>query len=221
MLLSYITTEFNGALTLDQLLRGPLSLSAREVREAKRLGLTVDGAPFFANQRIGSGRTVAIPLAEYDMPTDFSAPAEVDILYQDDALIAVRKPAPLQVHPSPSAPRGADTLEGRVQSYLRGGAHPVHRLDAETTGIVLFAKLPYVQAHIQRQMQADTFRKEYLALVCGVLPESEGVIDAPIDRVAPDSFTRAVLPGGQRAVTRYRVEAALRDISLVRLFPVT
>ena len=184
MLLSYITTEFNGALTLDQLLRGPLSLSAREVREAKRLGLTVDGAPFFANQRIGAGRTVAIPLAEYDMPTDFSAPAEVDILYQDDALIAVRKPAPLQVHPSPSAPRGADTLEGRVQSYLRSGAHPVHRLDAETTGIVLFAKLPYVQAHIQRQMQADTFRKEYLALVCGVLPESEGVIDAPIDRVA-------------------------------------
>lgn len=221
MLLSYITTESNGTLTLDQLLRGPLSLSAREVREAKRLGLTVDGAPFFANQRIGAGRTVAIPLAEYDMPTDFPAPAEVDILYQDDALIAVRKPAPLQVHPSPSAPRGADTLEGRVQSYLRGGAHPVHRLDAETTGIVLFAKLPYVQAHIQRQMQADTFRKEYLALVCGVLPESEGVIDAPIDRVAPDSFTRAVLPGGQRAVTRYRVEAALRDISLVRLFPVT
>ena len=187
MLLSYITTESNGTLTLDQLLRGPLSLSAREVREAKRLGLTVDGAPFFANQRIGAGRTVAIPLAEYDMPTDFSAPAEVDILYQDDALIAVRKPAPLQVHPSPSAPRGADTLEG----------------------------------HIQRQMQADTFRKEYLALVCGVLPEPEGVIDAPIDRVAPDSFTRAVLPGGQRAVTRYRVEAALRDISLVRLFPVT
>ncbi len=47
------------------------------------------------------------------------------------------------------------------------------------------------------------------------------MIDAPIDRVAPDSFTRAVLPGGQRAVTRYRVEAAFRDISLVRLFPVT
>lgn len=124
MLLSYITTESNGTLTLDQLLRGPLSLSAREVREAKRLGLTVDGAPFFANQRIGAGRTVAIPLAEYDMPTDFSAPAEVDILYQDDALIAVRKPAPLQVHPSPSAPRGADTLEGRVQSYLRGRRAP-------------------------------------------------------------------------------------------------
>ena len=221
MLLSYVTTESDGALTLSQLLRGPLSLSAREAREAKRLGLTVDGAPFFANQRVGAGRTVCVPLAEYDMPTDFSAPADVDVLYEDDALLAVRKPAPLQVHPSPSAPRGADTLEGRVQSYLHRGAHPVHRLDAETTGIVLFAKLPYVQAHIQRQMQADTFHKEYLALVCGVLSKPEGLIDAPIDRIAPDSFTRAVLPGGQRAVTCYRVETASGDVSLVRLFPVT
>ena len=221
MFLSYITTESDGALTLDQLLRGPLSLSAREAREAKRLGLTVDGAPFFANQRVGAGRTVCVPLAEYDMSTVFSASADVNVLYEDDALLAVRKPAPLQVHPSPSAPRGADTLEGRVQSYLHGGAHPVHRLDAETTGIVLFAKLPYAQAHIQRQMQADTFRKEYLALVCGALAEPEGEIDAPIDRVAPDSFTRAVLPGGQRAVTRYRVEAVYVGVSLVRLFPLT
>ena len=221
MFLSYITTESDGALTLDQLLRGPLSLSAREAREAKRLGLTVDGAPFFANQRVGAGRKVCVPLAGYDTPTDFSAPVPLDVLYEDDALLAVRKPAPLQVHPSPSAPRGADTLEGRVQSYLHSGAHPVHRLDAETTGIVLFAKLPYAQAHIQRQMRADTFRKEYLALVCGALSKPEDVIDAPIDRIAPDSFTRAVQPGGQRAVTRYRLEAALGDLSLVRLFPVT
>lgn len=221
MLLSYLTTESDGALTLDQLLRGPLSLSAREARETKRLGLTVDGAPFFANQRVGAGRTVCVPLAEYAMPEDFSASAGVEVLYEDDALLAVCKPAPLQVHPSSSAPRGADTLEGRVQSYLHSGAHPVHRLDAETTGIVLFAKLPYAQAHIQRQMQANTFRKEYLALVCGVLDSPEGVIDASIDRISPDSFTRAVLPGGQRAVTRYRVEAVYGDVSLVRFFPVT
>lgn len=161
MLLSYITTESNGTLTLDQLLRGPLSLSAREVREAKRLGLTVDGAPFFANQRIGAGRTVAIPLAEYDMPTDFSAPAEVDILYQDDALIA-RAQACALAGASLSFRPARRGHAGRARAKLSARrAHPVHRLDAETTGIVLFAKLPYVQAHIQRQMQADTFRKEY------------------------------------------------------------
>ena len=183
--------------------------------------MTVDGAPFFANQRVGAGRTIRVPLAEYDRPGDFSASGDVAVLYEDDALLAVRKPAPLQVHPSPSAPRGADTLEGRVQSYLHSGAHPVHRLDAETTGIVLFAKLPYAQAHIQRQMQTDAFRKEYLAWVCGVPAAPEGVIDAPIDRIAPDSFTRAILPGGQRAVTRYRVEHICGDVSLVRFFPVT
>ena len=165
--------------------------------------------------------TLRIPLAEYDRPGDFSASGDVTVLYEDDALLAVRKPAPLQVHPSPSAPRGADTLEGRVQRYLHSGAHPVHRLDAETTGIVLFAKLPYAQAHIQRQMQTDAFRKEYLAWVCGVPAAPEGVIDAPIDRIVPDSFTRAVLPGGQRAVTRYRVEHICGDVSLVRFFPVT
>ena len=157
-------------------------------------------------------------------PADIAEPeADLDyrIAYEDDALLAVRKPAPLQVHPSPSAPRGADTLEGRVQRYLHSGAHPVHRLDAETTGIVLFAKLPYAQAHIQRQMQTDAFRKEYLAWVCGVPAAPEGVIDAPIDRIAPDSFTRAVLPGGQHAVTRYRVEAICGDVSLVRFSPVT
>ena len=217
MFLSYITTESDGALTLDQLLRGPLSLSAREAREAKRLGLTVDGAPFFANQRVSAGRTIRVPLAEYDRPGDFSASGDVAVLYEDNALLAVRKPAPLQVHPSPSAPRGADTLEGRVQSYLHSGAHPVHRLDAETTGIVLFAKLPYAQAHIQRQMQTDAFRKEYLAWVCGVPAAPEGVIDAPIDRITPDSFTprgfarrparRDALPG--RAYLRRRVARPL------------
>ena len=86
---------------------------------------------------------------------------------------------------------------------------------------MLFAKLPYAQAHIQRQMQTDAFRKEYLAWVCGVPAAPEGVINAPIDRIAPDSFTRAVLPGGQRAVTRYRVEHICGDVSLVRFFPVT
>ena len=236
MFLSYITTESDGALTLDQLLRGPLSLSAREAREAKRLGLTVDGAPFFANQRVGAGRTLRVPLAEYDRPEDFSASGDIAVLYEDDALLAVRKPAPLQVHPSPSAPRGADTLEGRVQSYLHSGAHPVHRLDAETTGIVLFAKLPYAQAHIQRQMQTDAFRKEYLAWVCGVPAAPEGVIDAPLfprhraDASAPrsrgayrpsDARRHALLHGGihpagrkiPRAVSSAQRGQALADPS--------
>ena len=221
MFLTYLVPPEYGSMTLEQLLREALCLSAKEARDAKRIGITVDGSPFFPNQRVGAGKTIRIPLAEYEMPEIPSSAPPVHTLYEDEALIAVQKPALLQCHPSPSAPRGSDTLEGRVQPHLGAPAHPVHRLDADTTGVVLFAKLPFAQAHIQRQMQEGTFHKTYLALVCGVPEPQAGVIDAPIARIEPDSFTRAVLPGGQRAVTRYRVEAALRDISLVRLFPVT
>ena len=221
MFLTYIVPRELHALTLDQILREALCLSAKEARDAKRIGITVDGSPFFPNQRVGAGKTIQVPLAEYEMPEIPSFAPPVHTLYEDDALIAVQKPAPLQCHPSPSAPRGSDTLEGRVQFHLGTPAHPVHRLDAETTGVVLFAKLPFAQAHIQRQMQEGTFRKTYLALVCGTPEPRCGVIDAPIARIEPDSFTRAVLPDGQHAVSQYTVEKVFQDFSLVRLSPLT
>lgn len=221
MFLTYIVPSELHALTLDQILREALCLSAKEAREAKRIGITVDGAPFFPNQRVGAGKTVRVPLAGYEPSETVPSSHPVRVLYEDDALIAVQKPALLQCHPSPSAPRGSDTLEGRVQHHLGVPAHPVHRLDAETTGVVLFAKLPFAQAHIQRQMQAGTFLKTYLALVWGVPEPQAGVIDAPIARIEPDSFTRAVLPDGQRAVSRYAVENVLSGYSLVRLSPLT
>ena len=221
MFLTYLVPPEYGSMTLEQLLREALCLSAKEARDAKRIGITVDGEPFFPNQRVGAGKTLRIPLAEYEMPEIPSSAPPVHTLYEDEALIAVQKPAPLQCHPSPSAPRGSDTLEGRVQHHLGAPAHPVHRLDAETTGVVLFAKLPFAQAHIQRQMQEGTFHKTYLALVCGVPEPQAGVIDAPIARIEPDSFTRAVLPDGQHAVSQYAVEKVFQGFSLVRLSPLT
>ena len=221
MFLTYIVPSELHALTLDQILREALLLSAKEARDAKRIGITVDGSPFFPNQRVSAGKTIQVPLAEYEMPEIPSSAPPVHTLYEDDALIAVQKPAPLQCHPSPSAPRGSDTLEGRVQVHLGAPAHPVHRLDAETTGVVLFAKLPFAQAHIQRQMQEGTFRKTYLALVCGTPEPHCGIIDAPIARIEPDSFTRAVLPDGQHAVSQYAVEKVFHGFSLVRLSPLT
>ena len=68
MFLTYIVPSELHALTLDQILREALLLSAKEARDAKRIGITVDGSPFFSNQRVGAGKTVRIPLAEYEMP---------------------------------------------------------------------------------------------------------------------------------------------------------
>ena len=230
MELIHIVTAEEAGLTLHQLMRGPMALSGRQTRNTKAQGaVTVDGSPFFSNQKVAEGMVVRILLDGYDAPqqvqTD-SAQASIEVVYEDEALLCVCKPALLQCHPSPSAPRGSDTLEGRVQAYLGFPAHPVHRLDSETTGLVLFAKLPYAQAHLQQQMQSGTFAKQYEAWVLGRPEPGEGEIDAPIAREHPDSFTRIVTLNGQRAVSRYRTlkSVAWTDgqlLSLMRLSPVT
>ena len=207
MTLTHTVTPQEDGLTLQALLRGPMALSARQVREAKAQGaLTVDGAPFFANQPVCAGMIVRVTLSGYAGETRPGAQdAPLRVLYEDDALLAVYKVALLQCHPSPSAPNGSDTLEARVQRYLGAPAHPVHRLDAETTGIVLFAKLPFAQARLQQQMQTGAFQKTYQAWVYGVPEPPQGEIDAPIARETPDSFTRVVRADGQRAVSRYEL----------------
>ena len=211
MTLTHTVTPQEDGLTLQALLRGPMALSARQAREAKAT-LSVDGAPFFANQRVHTGMLVCLTLPGYAGAARPGAKEfPLRVLYEDDALLAVYKEALLQCHPSPSAPNGSDTLEARVQRYLHAPAHPVHRLDAETTGIVLFAKLPFAQARLQQQMQAGSFEKNYEAWVFGAPQPLQGEIDAPIARVTPDSFTRVVRADGQRAVSRYET---LRTVPL-------
>ena len=228
MILTHIVTPEQDGLTLQQLMRGPLALSGRQARDVKHHGgVSVDGRPFFSNQPVRAGMCVRLELVGYDASDaeTLSLPP-VHVLYEDDALIAVHKPALLQCHPSPSAPGLSDTLEARVQSQIRQPAHPVHRLDAETTGIVLFAKLPFAQAHLQQQMQAGSVHKTYHALVFGVPANGEGLIDAPIARIEPDSFTRVVREDGQRAVSRYtclrsRTLSEGCSVSLMELSPLT
>ncbi len=206
MILTHTVRPEEAGMTLQHVLRSVMGLSSRQAKIAKQQGaVTVDDAPFFANQKVLAGMVVRVSLSDYaqeKQPSGTTLPP-VRVLYEDDALIAVFKPALLQCHPSPSAPGGTDTLEARVSQHLGRPAHPVHRLDAETTGIVLFAKLPFVQAHLQQQMQAGTFRKEYRAWCFGAPQPECGEIDAPIAREHPDSFTRVVCADGQQAVSRY------------------
>lgn len=213
MILTHTVAPQEDGQTLQQLLRGSMGLSARQTRLCKQQGaITVDAAPFFSNQPVHAGMIVRVELTDYEGDAQDARSAEpVRVLYEDDAHLAVYKPALLQCHPSPSAPGGADTLQSRVSAYLGFAAHPVHRLDAETTGIVLFAKLPFAQAHLQRQMQSETFRKTYQAWVFGCPDPAAGEVDAPIARESPDSFTRVVRVDGQRAISRYET---LQTISL-------
>lgn len=228
-LIHTVTPEEDG-LTLQQLLRGAMGLSGRHTRIAKQQGaVTVDAAPCFSNQRMRAGMVIRVALSGFSQYTPYDVCTEpLRVLYEDEALLAAYKPAFLQCHPSPSAPNGSDTLQNRVCAYLHADAHAVHRLDAETTGIVLFARLAYAQAHLQRQMQEGTFAKTYQAWVFGIPDLPDGTIDAPIARSAPDSFTRIVSPNGQHAASRYRTLRTVplpgrsgSNASLMELSPVT
>lgn len=233
MLLTHVVSPEEDGLTLQALLRGPLRLSQRQALAAKREDrVRVDGMPSFSNRRVRAGQRVSVELggfAQEKAPGDQASGAlqKPVVLYEDGALLAAFKPPMLQCHPSPSAPGWSDTLEARVRAYLGASAHPVHRLDAETSGIVLFAKLPYAQAVLQRQFSEGAVQKTYLAWVFGRPEPARGMVDAPIARSEPDSFTRVVRADGQRAVTEYdtlRTAPAGQGglpVSLVSLHPVT
>ena len=107
MQITHTVTGEESGLTLQQLLRGPMGLSGRQTRNAKAQGaVTVDAAPFFSNQKVGEGMVVRVLLDGYDAPASAGIPAEhpLEIVYEDEALLCVFKPALLQCHPSPSAP---------------------------------------------------------------------------------------------------------------------
>jgi 23S rRNA pseudouridine1911/1915/1917 synthase len=138
----------------------------------------------------------------------------LDILYEDESLIIINKPAGLVVHPAPGHETGTlvnallfhcDNLAG-IGGVQRPGI--VHRLDKDTTGAIVVAKTDYAHQHLQAQIKAKTARREYWGIVYGSLHDTEGIIDLPIARHPVDRQKMAVVSlekGGRNAVTHWRV----------------
>ena len=156
-----------------------------------------------------------------------AAPIELDVLYEDECLLAINKPAGLVVHPAPGHWQG--TLVSALLHRWRTpppGLDParlgiVHRLDKDTSGVLLIAKTAAALAELGRQFHDREIDKQYLALVWGVPRRSRGTIDEPIGRHPVHRQRMAVRPRGRTAVTRYEVLEAWNDIALVRAHPET
>lgn len=142
------------------------------------------------------------------------------VRYEDDDLLVVDKQAGLVVHPAPGHPRG--TLVNallhhyphiRIGNDLRPGI--VHRIDRDTSGLLVVAKHDRAKSSLQAQQLARTMDKVYLVLVEGHFADPEGVIDAPIDRHPVDRLRQAVVAGGRPARTHYRTLEALGPYSYV------
>jgi 23S rRNA pseudouridine955/2504/2580 synthase/23S rRNA pseudouridine1911/1915/1917 synthase len=151
----------------------------------------------------------------------------IDILQETPDWVAVAKPAGLATIPG----RGEDdsvlqALGAQLGLPSSGTADPrlrvVHRLDKETSGVLLFAKHTAAQRHFSHQFQNNTVEKEYLALVAGEPRETEGEIDAPLARHPSDPKRMSVVRhGGRPARTLWRVEQRFRGLTLLRVFPKT
>ena len=205
-------------------LRTELGLSSSLVKSLKTGSVfRVNGEPVFTDFPVQPGDVVTALLTED--PPDFPAQdLPLDILYEDEALLAVDKGPGLWVHPSPS--RYTGTLANGVAGYFSRtkqpcGVHVVTRLDRDTFGVVLLAKHAHIHALLCQSQRAGQLRKTYQATVRGSMPEPSGIIDLPIRRRDGGSLLREVHPDGQAAVTRYRVLNERGGLSLLELEPVT
>ncbi|HEV3463363.1 MAG TPA: RluA family pseudouridine synthase [Actinomycetota bacterium] len=176
--------------------------------------VTVDGRPRPKSYRLREGERLA--WSPPPAPPEGGPVAEdrpLAVRYEDDHLLVVAKPAGLVVHPGPGHPTGTlvNALLGRQGGSLSGGGGAadrpgiVHRLDKDTSGLLLVAKDDPTHLALARDLADHRVERRYLALVQGRLPAAEGTVDAPVGRHPRDRKRMAVVPGGRPAVTHWRV----------------
>ena len=205
---------------LSSFLLGELKMSTGLMNKLKwGDSLRVNGVPQRTNYPVRPGDVITVALAE-ETPEYPAEDGELSILYEDDALLAVDKPAGMLIHPSRAKNTG--TLANYVAGYYRKTGlscafHPMTRLDRDTFGIVLLAK----NAHIHSLLQSCGVKKTYHALVYGGPTEDSGTIDAPIARRPLPSLLRYVNPEGKPSVTEWQVLKRDGKLCKLALRPVT
>ena len=217
--LSEIVQAEDEGLALGSFLRRRMGLSKKEISQAKfrENGICVDGRRQKVTAILRAGQRVDVLLDEGERtsPQLKSSDKELQVLYEDQDVIAVDKPAGLSVHPAGREGLHGDTLANRLAFYLREKGEDCvirifGRLDRDTSGVVLAAKNQAAAARLSRQREDGTLRKTYLA-VCEEIPkEREGEISLPLGPDPKDRTRMQVCPAGRPARTRYQVLNTLR-----------
>ncbi len=188
---------------------------------------TLNGRAAKASARLEGGEEVDLVLPETAPVALAAEPIPLAVVYEDDDLLVIDKPAGLVVHPAPGHPSGTlvNALLARWRTFkgLKGDLRPgiVHRLDKDTSGLLMVAKTDAAMLKLTGQIKDRRVKKEYLALVEGRLEPRQGRVEAPVGRHPSQRQQMAVVRGGRNATSHYTVEAYFRDFSLVRVKPVT
>src|SRR6202162_4711242 len=180
--------------------------------------VTVAGAPAAAKQKLLGGERITVsPLADPRVVPFVAQALPLSVVYEDDVLMVIDKPAGLVVHPGNGNWDGtlANALlhhAPQLSGVARAGI--VHRLDKDTTGLLVVAKTETAQTDLVRQLQARSVRREYLALASGDIARG-GTVDAPIGRHPGERTSMAIVTSGKHAVTHYEVRERFADSTLI------
>jgi 23S rRNA pseudouridine1911/1915/1917 synthase len=180
--------------------------------------VTIGGAPAAAKKKLLGGERISVaPLADPRVVPFVAQALPLSIVYEDDTLMVIDKPAGLVVHPGNGNWDG--TLANALLHHapqLAGVARAgiVHRLDKDTSGLLVVAKTATAQTDLVRQLQARSVRRQYLALASGDIASS-GTVDAPIGRHPVKRTSMAIVSAGKHAVTHYEVRERFGDCTLL------
>lgn len=194
--------------------------------------VTIDDLPVKGSQRLEGGEQVVVDLPEVESSQIEPQPMPLDIIYEDADIILIDKPAGIVVHPAAGHESG--TLVNAVLAHcpdlpgVGGERRPgvVHRLDKDTSGLIVFAKNDRALRYLQRQFKERSVGKVYQALVDGVMPQNEILIDAPIGRDPQDRKKMAVIPPdssarSREALTWVKVISRFDEYSFLECRPLT
>ncbi len=205
------------------ILRNHLGLSVAIVRKLKQEnGIYLNGTPAKQDTVVTEGDILFLQVSDAKSTAILPVCMDLDILYEDEDLIALNKPRAMPTHPSQN--HHDDTLANGIMHYFKDKDFTfrvITRLDRDTSGVVLVAKNPLSAHFLSAAMQKGEVMKEYVAAVWGVPFPEKGCITAPIRRKTDSIILRTAHPDGKYAETHYAVEKINKGLSLVRLVPKT
>lgn len=225
------TLQFNSPapnIRLDRYLTQVLSPFSRAYlqRLIRQGHVLINGQIAKASQVLGKSDRITVELPSLpDRPLAESIP--LTVIYEDEDLLVIDKPAGLTVHPAPGHP--SHTLVNAILAHcpgltmnnevMRPGI--VHRLDKDTSGLIVIAKNDSAREYLVAQFKSRTVTKRYLVLVKGRLSPEQGIVEAPIGRDPHRRQRMAIVEAGKEAVTQYQVRKYLDDYTLVEVSPLT
>ena len=211
----------NNTQTINSTLQNELKISSRLLYKLIKLNkIELNHKPCDTRKTGTFGDTITINFDyEEDNSNIIPTKMNLNIIFEDDWLLVVNKPAGIAIHPS--VLHYYDSLCNGIKFYfgkigLKKKIRPVNRLDLNTSGLVVFAKCEYIQEYLINQMKNNQFKKEYLAVCNGFFDKKSGTINLPIARKENSIIERCISENGQTAITHYEVLKEFDNYSLVK-----